>query len=158
MAGWGDGSMDEFERCVRGSNVWCKNCHVTPDPTESNISRAADNPPTCLKYRQRRHFHPTCRIQHLALHLHCVELTSTMSSFFSRPAKSASSSAASSIKGKEAPKPTAEIFTSPPDGVVPSRKWEYNDEQVEKVCNVRLAGSSRHLSWIITDHHLRLSN
>ena len=58
-----------------------------------------------------------------------------MSSFFSR-SSSQSASAASSLHSKldrEAPTPTHEIFTIPLEGIVPTKKWEYNEEQLAKV-------------------------
>jgi hypothetical protein len=55
-------------------------------------------------------------------------------SFFSRSStKSAASSVHSLAKGKEVPEPTSKIFTTPPEGITPKKKWEYNEEQLAKV-------------------------
>ncbi|KAL7425259.1 hypothetical protein Q5752_000947 [Cryptotrichosporon argae] len=53
-----------------------------------------------------------------------------MSSFFSR--KSAASSSHSLAAANVGP-PTHEIFTEPPEGVVPTKKWEYDDAQLKQI-------------------------
>ena len=55
-----------------------------------------------------------------------------MASFFSRKSSTASS-LASGDKGTDAPQPTSVIFTTPPEGVVPKKKWEYDEGQLAKV-------------------------
>ncbi|ORX37550.1 CRAL-TRIO domain-containing protein [Kockovaella imperatae] len=61
-----------------------------------------------------------------------------MSSFFSRSSTKSANSASSSLHskattGKEAPPPTHEIYTSPLEGIHPSKKWEYDEEQLQKI-------------------------
>jgi len=54
-------------------------------------------------------------------------------SFFSRNSKSAGSSMTGSAKGKEAPPPTSKIFTTPPAGIKPTKKWNYDQAQLQQV-------------------------
>jgi hypothetical protein len=60
-----------------------------------------------------------------------------MSGFFSSFGRSASSSKVSvdSIKSnKEKIPETSEIYTTPLEGIKPTKKWEYDEEQLKKVC------------------------
>lgn len=63
-----------------------------------------------------------------------------MSSFFSSKKSSAASSLVNGTKAKPAPtrgdesRPgTSEIFLTPPEGVEPSKKWEYDEAQLKLV-------------------------
>lgn len=47
--------------------------------------------------------------------------------------RSAQSSESSSIKEKEVGPITTEIFTSPPEGTVPTKKWNYDEHQLAQV-------------------------
>jgi hypothetical protein len=60
-----------------------------------------------------------------------------MSGFFSSFGRSASSSKVSvdSIKSNKEKLPeTSEIYTTPLEGIKPTKKWEYDEEQLNKVC------------------------
>jgi hypothetical protein len=60
-----------------------------------------------------------------------------MSGFFSSFGRSASSSKVSvdSIKSNKEKLPeTSEIYTTPLEGIKPTKKWEYDEEQLKKVC------------------------
>jgi len=60
----------------------------------------------------------------------------------------------SSLRGGNAPKTpkeepeartlneTSEIYTTPLEGVKPTKKWEYDQEQLKKVCQYRDLSSS----------------
>jgi len=64
-------------------------------------------------------------------------------SFFSR---SSTKSASSSVAGKDVPPPTSKIFTTPLDGVKPTKKWNYDEGQLKQVCTLLSLSSDRKIN------------
>ncbi|WVQ95873.1 hypothetical protein IAU59_002972 [Kwoniella sp. CBS 9459] len=63
-----------------------------------------------------------------------------MSSFFSRGGSKSASSSTTSLKTKA--DGTHKIFTTPPEGVSPKKKWEYNEEQLKQYTKTLLLPES----------------
>ncbi|RSH93066.1 hypothetical protein EHS25_007419 [Saitozyma podzolica] len=60
-----------------------------------------------------------------------------MSSFFSSRSKSAPSSAASSLKGKDVPPPTHDIFLTPEPGCEPKKRFDYDEAQLKQILELK---------------------
>jgi hypothetical protein len=60
-----------------------------------------------------------------------------MSSFFSGKSKSAASSAASSLKGKDVPPPTHDIFLTPEPGCEPKKRFDYDEGQLKQILELK---------------------